>query len=287
MTESGLPKLLDEDVLIVTYQAVHELLWNVIKHSQTLEAAISVKWADVDVLVVVVEDRGRGFDHSSMLKPFRSGGGFGLLNLHERLTSVGGHFEIAAVPGDGTRAQITVPTRSRNVDTPLEQPLAAIGVHADDPVVVKKTERRHLADRRRIRILVVEDHPVMRQGLRHAIEGQRDMVVEAEASDGMEAIALARRTNPDVILMDVNLPVMNGIKATYEIKREHPDVVVIGLSMHNNPQMAKAMQRAGASSYFTKGVVANTLRAAIRSSQRQWGRVRIHSRGMQDRRHPR
>jgi signal transduction histidine kinase len=104
--DHGKQKRLDDDVLIMTYQAVQELLWNVLKHSGTDYATIRIDRID-DKVQVVVEDSGRGFDRPSPA----AGGGFGLVSISERLTSVGGDLTISSIPGQGTRACITVPMK--------------------------------------------------------------------------------------------------------------------------------------------------------------------------------
>jgi len=115
--------------------------------------------------------------------------------------------------------------------------------------------------------VLVDDHQIIREGLRTAIEEHEDLVVVGEAADGKTAVSLVRQMAPDVVLMDVNLPVMSGVEATRAIKREWPATCVIGISIHNNDQTAKAMREAGASAYLSKGVAVDTLCAAIRTSR--------------------
>ena len=257
LRDHGEPKVVEEDVLIITYQAVQELLWNVIKHAGTTEASVCIDRSG-EHAEIVVEDHGKGFEPSRLRKPENQG--FGLLSIQERLGLIGGRLEMTSAPRSGTRARITVPLRSSAMASAKGQPTTVSPAVAGIPF---------LADmQRRIRVLIVDDHPVMRQGLRHLVEDQRDMTVVAEAGDGQAAVQLARETAPDVVLMDVNLPIMNGIEATREIKTQQPGVTVICLSMHDVGQMAEAMAKAGADLYLSKGEAANTLCAAIRSCKR-------------------
>ena len=118
-----------------------------------------------------------------------------------------------------------------------------------------------------IRVLVADDHKIVRQGLVGILQIEPDIEVVGEASDGEEAVALARKLQPDVVIMDVTMPRMTGIEATKLIRREMPKTRVIGLSMHAESDMAKAMCAAGASAYLTKGGPSEDLIAAIRSAE--------------------
>lgn len=116
----------------------------------------------------------------------------------------------------------------------------------------------------RIRVLLADDHQILREGLASLLADEPDMEVVGEAGDGQEAIELARSTAPDVILMDVTMPGVDGIQATRQITSEISNVRVIGLSMHEEEDMAKAMRAAGASAYLSKGGPSEALIAAIR-----------------------
>jgi len=110
---------------------------------------------------------------------------------------------------------------------------------------------------------MVDDHPMVRQGLRAIVEQFDRILVVGEAGNGQEAVQLAQTLVPDVVLMDVNMPTMDGIEATRQITACYAHVVVIGLSVHNSPQIAEAMKQAGAAAYLTKDAAPEQLNQAI------------------------
>src|SRR5262249_48510294 len=103
-----------------------------------------------------------------------------------------------------------------------------------------------------LRILIVDDHPVARAGLRELFGSRPPLRVVGEAADGVEAISQALVLQPDVIVMDVSMPQMNGIEATRKIHRSHPHIQIVGLSTHDDEDIESLMLEAGAQAYFTK-----------------------------------
>jgi DNA-binding NarL/FixJ family response regulator len=116
----------------------------------------------------------------------------------------------------------------------------------------------------KIRILIVDDHPIYRDGLRALLERQNDMEVVGEAENGLDAIAKARELYPDVILMDVNMPVMDGAEATSRILAEMPEMKVLALSIQAEDGFMASMIRAGATGYILKGSDSEKLFGIIR-----------------------
>jgi len=113
--------------------------------------------------------------------------------------------------------------------------------------------------------LIADDHEIVRDGLRSLFEKQPDISVIAEASDGWQAIEYAKKLSPDVVLMDVNLPRLNGIEATTELSKSSPNTKIIALSMRCDKQVIGDMLRAGASGYLQKDVAFRELARAIRT----------------------
>jgi len=121
-------------------------------------------------------------------------------------------------------------------------------------------------DKKAIRVLLVDDHKVIRQALTGALKSEAGIDVIGEAANGQEAIAQAGDLRPDVILMDVSMPIMSGIEATRIIHEQWPQIRIIGLSMFEEQQRAKAMQNAGAVAYLTKSGPLGDVLLAIRGS---------------------
>ena len=109
----------------------------------------------------------------------------------------------------------------------------------------------------------MDDHTVVRQGISALLSFHSDIEVVGEAGDGQEAVEKARQLLPDVILMDINMPGMDGIQATRIIRSEFPYVRIIGLSMHDKEDQADQMIQAGASAYCTKDGSTDELLSAI------------------------
>ncbi len=115
-----------------------------------------------------------------------------------------------------------------------------------------------------IQILIVDDHPLFRRGIRLALEGERDFLVVGEAGDGQTAVQRIEQLAPDVVLVDVNMPRMSGLEVTRVIKRRHPRTAVVILTMHEEDEQLFHAIRVGAQAYATKDIEREELIRVIR-----------------------
>lgn len=116
---------------------------------------------------------------------------------------------------------------------------------------------------KKIKIILVDDHKLLRDGLRNIIEQRANMHIIGEASDGREAIKICSKLVPDVLVIDIAMPGLNGIEAAIQIHKSNPKIKIIGLSMHSTKQFIQGMFRAGAFGYLLKDGDADELITAI------------------------
>jgi two-component system, NarL family, response regulator NreC len=121
---------------------------------------------------------------------------------------------------------------------------------------------------KKIRLMLVDDHDMVRAGLRALLKGHPEMEVVGEAADGEQAIGLAKTLAPDVVLMDIALPGMNGIEATRRIRAENPDVQVLVVTAHDSPEYFFELMKAEAVGYVLKEATPADLYTAIRAAYR-------------------
>ncbi len=117
-----------------------------------------------------------------------------------------------------------------------------------------------------IRVIIVDDHAVVRSGLRFFLRAFDDLHLVGEATNGQESLRLCDKVHPDVVLMDLVMPGMNGVEATGEIRRRHPDIQIIALTSFPEEDLVQSVLKAGAISYLLKDVSAHDLANAIRAA---------------------
>lgn len=238
-----------EDLSGLLFRIVQELLLKLVRHAHVNKAAVVFDTRESGRLRISVEDTSVSCDPDSW--PDAVGAGeLGWAGIKDRLACLGGELTISSPADNGTRIALVVPL----------EPVAPRGLQ--QPTDIEQPPARGSAPA--IRVMLVDDHTIVREGLRGIMAEERDLEVVAEADNGAEAIDLARHTQPDVIVMDINMPVMDGIEATRRIVAEFPNIRVIGLSFHDREDIASAMRRAGACDYVNKDAAAETLCDSIR-----------------------
>jgi PAS domain S-box-containing protein len=240
---------LRKDVRTLVFESVRELLFNAVKHAKTDRVTMELALDADDQLCVTVTDHGVGFE-AARLDDRSSAGqvGWGLFSIRERLMLLGGSFKIDSTPGRGTRVCLVAPRGAA--------PNTAASAHqvSSAPIATASADDDHRASPDALRILIVDDHPATRKALRQLLHDRQQLLVVGDASNGLEAIAHAYALRPDVILMDVAMPHMDGVEATARIHAELPDIQILGLSMQAHGETVHPIERAGAADFFVKGI---------------------------------
>jgi signal transduction histidine kinase/ActR/RegA family two-component response regulator len=239
-TESFL-EITDSPVKVFLFRAAQELLFNVVKHSEGKNADVLLSRSDSN-LVLSISDSGRGFE-PAILNQTDQRTGLGLASLRERALAIGGSLEIDSTPGQGSRFTLKVPLNLIQTKVKKQR-------RTDD--IQRLNKENPLADSKIRRVLLVDDHKVMRQGLANLMAGKPNIEIVGEAADGEEALEMARQLHPDVILMDISMPKMDGVEATRLITAEMPWIHVIGLSMFADDNVSQKMREAGAKAFVPK-----------------------------------
>jgi PAS domain S-box-containing protein len=235
------------------YRAVQELLFNVVKHAGVKTVNVSLHYADC--LVVTVSDKGKGFDVEAVRSLTSENPALGLLSIQERARYMGGDLKIESTPGKGSSFTLTLPSGLTKAGQQNEI--------VQDTVLVNGTGPVSSDPGTIVRVLIADDHQVMRQGLNSIIEGWPEIEVVGEAENGREAVDMAGMLQPDVIIMDVSMPIMDGIEATRFIKNRFPNIRILGLTMYEDTHIHEKILEAGADAFISKGESTSRLLEAI------------------------
>ncbi len=243
------------------YKTVREMLFNVVKHANVKRAAVVVRRVD-QAIRVTVADRGRGFDPQRL--EVASQNGFGLFHIRERLQLLGGALTVRSAPGRGSRFVLTIPLdMTENAERHENHAPAGANAAANQDSPLRPGDRM---GRRKFRILIVDDHKVMRDGLAALLAEEPDIEVVGQAGNGREAITLTAQRKPDVVVMDVVMPIINGEEATRQIKQRWPEVRIVALSMLEEDATRERMREAGAEAFVSKAGPSEVIAAAIRGA---------------------
>ncbi|MEE8346251.1 MAG: GAF domain-containing protein [Dehalococcoidia bacterium] len=251
--EGDSPDSIDRRSELTVLRIVQEALSNVRHHSSAKNVAVRMAYTPT-MLRLQVSDDGDGFDPSSVqgvLSP--TGGGFGLTSMHERARLAGGHLEVRSAPGMGTQIEFEIPYQPDTEEVPT---LTGTSLSANRPQAPETAG---------VRVLVVDDHEVARQGIRNIIEQAEGLTVVGEAADGEAAVEQIRALAPDVVLMDVQMPKLDGVETLHRLRELGTETCVILLSVYAKDEHVFEGLKAGARGYLTKDIGRDDLVQAIRT----------------------
>lgn len=246
---------MSDDIKALLFECIRELLFNSAKYSGVSRGSVTLRETG-GRLQIIVSDSGVGFDVKTV-GVWRQSGGFGLFSIRERLIALGGQMIMISAPGQGARMELYAPVEKAVASAPKWRvDFSAPANDASGKIPVASYDAR-------IHVLVVDDHPMVREGIANILDSDSRLTVSAQAADGIEAINAVEQYLPDVVLMDVNMPRMNGIEATREIHRRWPETRIIGLSVQDDTTTAKSMCDAGAAAFISKSGASGAMIAAI------------------------
>ncbi|MED1597714.1 MULTISPECIES: helix-turn-helix transcriptional regulator [Bacillus] len=206
------------------YRSLQEALTNAVRHGQSTEIIVSLHFEPQQIRLDV-QDNGCGVEDWK--------DGFGLSAMKERMIQLQGRVTVYSKKGEGTLISCLLP---KMVELPNE----------------------------RIRLCIVDDHSFIRESLHTILNGQEDLQVVGMAEDGEQAVELCESLKPDIVLMDLEMPNLDGIHATKIIKGKWPDIRVLILSMFQDTERAKEIIRNGADGYLLKSIDSRELAESIR-----------------------
>ena len=258
---------LPEDCAVLLFQSVRELLMNALKHAESNAVTVRLDKGGGRLRIEVCDD-GIGHDLAATSATTSMSSKFGLFSIRERMKTLGGRLDLQSAPGEGTVATLILPLAGAQAGG-MEHEVSGVGQEAGEgklSVSLPLASSPVLHASPRIRVLLVDDHGMVRQGLRSMLESYADIEIVGEARNGEEAVALVERLQPSIVVMDINMPKMNGIEATAKIKFRFPRTIVIGLSVQTGGANQEAMRKAGASMLLTKEAAVDELYRAIQAT---------------------
>lgn len=249
---------LSPDAEVAIFRVLQESLTNVHRYSGSKKARIQIKVLENEIRVEV-EDFGHGIQplKSTTVQSSVGSLGVGIQGMKERMRQLGGSLEITSGPHRGVLVAARIPLTWETGAASRGSDGREVGAAAVEIGVPANGDRR-------IRILIADDHEMLRRGVRNTLQTQPDFEVCAEAVDGRDAIEKIKAIQPDLVILDINMPVLNGLAAVRQILRYSPQTKILVFSVHDSDQTKRDVLSAGAHGFVSKGKDAQDLLRIVR-----------------------
>jgi PAS domain S-box-containing protein len=251
---------LTPDVEVALFRIVQESLANVHRYSGSATAYVRAR-SDAGEVRLEIGDFGKGMSEESKIPNRTSVAplGVGIQGMKERLRQLSGTLEIISQPGKGTLVTAILPISSqrREISDPYEgSEIREVQLIPTGGVAESNGWRK--------RILIADDHDVLRRGIRTMLESDPGLEVCGEAVDGKDALEKTLAQAPDLVILDINMPIMNGLDVLRQIVRHRPQTKVLAFSVHDSKQIVEEILAAGAHSYLSKATAGQHLVHEVR-----------------------
>jgi len=254
-------KRLSPDAEVAIFRVLQESLTNVHRYANTSKARLAIR-TTADEIRLEVEDFGKGIQaaRSKSTRQSVERLGVGIQGMTERIRQLGGRLEITSRADLGTLVSATIPLSDPHVaicsQASSPSAISSTFIQAEGPTAAQNNYRK--------RILIADDHAMLRRGVRNTFQTEPDLEICGEAVDGQDAVEKVKELRPDLVILDINMPVLNGLAAVRQILRHRPLTKVLVFSVHNSDQTLQEITAAGAHGFISKGKDAQELLRVVR-----------------------
>lgn len=252
---------LPAEVEVTLFRIIQESLTNVQRYSDSLKAYIRVKVVSKEI-EVRIGDYGKGMpagvldSRTGRIAPL----GVGIQGMRERMRQLGGRLEISSRANIGTEVTATLPLSRQQ--TPARSESAGATTSSSPRRTTESADANQSILRKRI--LIADDHELLRRGVRSMLEKETAWEVCGEAVNGREAVEKVTELSPDLVILDINMPVLNGLVAAGQILRNRPQTKILIFTVHDSDQTLKEIQAAGAHGYLSKSNASEDLLRVVK-----------------------
>jgi signal transduction histidine kinase/ActR/RegA family two-component response regulator len=251
---------LSPDAEVAIFRVLQESLTNVHRYSESPNAVVRMD-VTADEIKLEIQDFGKGVQSSRASSPNGSVArlGVGIQGMTERMRQLGGKLEITSSPNKGTLVAATIPLSSLAAIPPQSSAVlvsTSSNLASELAGPVQNTLRK--------RILIADDHEMLRRGVRNTLQTELDLEICGEAVDGQDAVEKVKALQPDLVILDINMPALNGLVALRQILRLRPQTKVLVFSVHDSDQTVKEVHAAGAHGFISKGKDSQDLLRVVR-----------------------